>query len=235
LIGRLNRRFGNAGISFSLPSLRIESFTLETPELLAEIRKSGLTFAVEAGTDGLRRRLNKPIDEERFFSVLQKAVESGWSQVKLYLMFGFPDAGDEREAICAFVDRLLARFPRLALKLNVGMLVPKPHTPLQWAAQMPVAEAHRVLAFLRERYRRGRVRLSWHQPEMGLLEGMLARGDGRPACCTRPIDWERVLTPGMSISISGSGSRRWQQSESVRRRRLRRSAEPLTHRCHGTG
>lgn len=177
LINCLNSRFKNEKVSFNLPSLRIDGVSLDTPALVGEIRKSGLTFAVEAGSDSQRLRLNKRVDREHLMSVLQRVAAKGWNQIKLYFMIGFPDCPDEAEAIIEFVCEIRRRFKRMAIRLTVGPLVPKPHTPFQWCRQISADRAREMIFRIRERFERdAKVKVSFNAPETSFLEGVFARG-----------------------------------------------------------
>lgn len=182
LISCLNSRFKNEKISFNLPSLRIDGVSLDTPALVGEIRKSGLTFAVEAGSDQLRLRLNKRVDREHLYSVLQRIAAKGWNQIKLYFMIGFPGCSDEAEDIISFVCELRRRFKKISIRLTVGPLVPKPLTPFQWSRQMSIEAARAAVYRIRERFDRDKkVRVSFNSPEMSFLEGVFARGGRQSA------------------------------------------------------
>lgn len=181
LIRSLNNSLKSQGVSISLPSLRVDAFTIGTEELVGELRKSGLTFAVEAGDAHLRRRINKPVDKEHLLELIEAVQSKGWKKIKLYFMIGFPDAGNETRALIDFVETLRHNNPKLNINLNVGTLVPKPFTPFQWASQLAPHQARVMLHEIREHFRRGRVRVSFHDPEMSFIEGVFARGDERAA------------------------------------------------------
>jgi radical SAM family uncharacterized protein len=214
LITGLNARLSARGVSFSLPSLRVNSFTLGTAALVGELRKSGLTFAVEAGDPLLRARLNKAVDDEHLLDIFRAIYAGGWKQAKIYFMVGFPapptgcPADDpmgppfiehEVQAIGDFLESVCSAVPRLALNITLGVFIPKPHTPLQWARQLSIAEGRAAIEALRDRFRRpgassprshggrqargkkGNIRITWHLPEMSFLEGVFARGGEKAA------------------------------------------------------
>jgi len=178
----LDERYSPHGVSFSLPSLRVDTFSMETAELAARLRKGGLTFAVEAGSPVLRQRLNKPVDSAHLLELLHAARRFGWKEIKIYFMIGFPacegEERDEERDIEEFLDILLEEFPGLRIHCNVGTLVPKAHTPFQWVAQLAPEEGWRKINYLRDRFRKSSVKVSFHSPEMSFLEGVFARGGG---------------------------------------------------------
>lgn len=176
LLATLDSRYGPRGVSFSLPSLRVDGYSLQTAELTSRLRKGGLTFAVEAGDESLRQRLNKPVNMQHLLDILAEVLKNGWRQVKLYFMVGFPGEEREEEGIARFLDTLLAAFPKLAISVNIGVLIPKPHTPFQWAAQLAPEAAREKFNYLRDRYRKSRVKIQAHLPEMSYLEGVFSRG-----------------------------------------------------------
>jgi len=190
LIIRLNAALGPRNVSFSLPSLHVDGFTLETATLVGELRKSGLTFAVEAGDPAMRARINKPVDDDHLMNIFRTVWDAGWKQVKLYFMIGFPGAHDEAAVIADFIRRAHAAAPRLAINCNVGIFIPKPHTPLQWSRQMSIEEGWTAINQLRERFKKGNVKISWHMPEMSFLEGVFARG-GEKAALLLDEAWKR--------------------------------------------
>lgn len=190
LIIRLNAALGPRNVSFSLPSLHVDGFTLETATLVGELRKSGLTFAVEAGDPAMRARINKPVDDDHLMSIFRTVWDAGWKQVKLYFMIGFPGAHNEAAVISDFIQRAHAAAPKLAIHCNVGIFIPKPHTPLQWARQMSIEEGWAAIHQIRDRFKKGNVRISWHDPSMSFLEGVFSRG-GEKAARLLEEAWKR--------------------------------------------
>ncbi len=182
LLAELNKEWGGRGVSFQLPSLKVNSFTLPLIEALSEVRKSGLTFAVETPVDAWQRILNKDVSFERTVAILEEARNRGFKQAKFYFMIGLPvpERGKgEVEAIVEMIGRLLERVP-MQLNVNVGVFVPKPHTPFQWAGQLGEMEALEAVNTLRSALRRYRtVKLSYHSPFVSVLEGVISRGDER--------------------------------------------------------
>ncbi len=173
-------------ISLSLPSLRLDSFSLELAELIARTKKTGLTFALEAGSESLRRRINKGLAEKDFFEAMEKAFKAGWQKIKLYFMVGLPGESEEDlksiSRLCSEVLNLgLKTLPqalrnRLQLNLTLSVFVPKPFTPLQWAESITAQEAEERIAIVKRSLRRGRVRVRAHDPSMSVVELILARG-----------------------------------------------------------
>jgi radical SAM family uncharacterized protein len=182
LLDRLGAEWGHRRVSFQLPSLKINSFTLPIVRKLAEVRKSGLTFAVETPVDEWQRCINKDVSFERTVAILEEARAAGFKQAKFYFMLGLPVPGrgrGEAEAILEFFARLRSRI-NLQINVNVGTFVPKPHTPFQWSAQLLEDEALEAINLLRSGLRQFKnIKLSYHSPFNSLLEGIIARGDER--------------------------------------------------------
>jgi radical SAM-linked protein len=180
LVRRCNRDLANLGTSFSLPSLRIDSLALELFRDINEVRKSGLTFAIETPDEDAQRGLNKQAPLDKTIALLHEAKSLGWRQAKFYFMLGLPGYTDrdETEPIIACLSRI-RRETGLSLHVNVGTFVPKPHTPFQWSAQLSEAESHRRIGVLRSRLPRHSFKVSFHLPFQSFLEGLIARGDGR--------------------------------------------------------
>jgi radical SAM superfamily enzyme YgiQ (UPF0313 family) len=178
-------RFAGRHLSVSLPSLRIESFSVDLADILSQGRRSGFTFAPEAGSDALRRRINKDIATEDLLAVAEEVFTRGWRTLKLYFMLGLP--GETDEDIEAIID-LAHKVRRLGLDIggrktevhvSVSTFVPKPHTPFQWVSLADRATVERRQALLRERLRGRGLRLSWNEYDSTRIEALLARGDRR--------------------------------------------------------
>lgn len=174
--------------SLSLPSTRVDAFNITLADELARNgRRTGLTFAPEAGSERLRRVINKMVDEQDLLRTTDLAFSEGWRHVKLYFMVGLPTEQDEDVAAIADLAIEVYRRARRHGKKNrvtisVGGFVPKPHTPFQWAPQDPPEEIRRKLALIRERIREHRgLTLRTNDPDDGVIEGLLARGDRRLA------------------------------------------------------
>lgn len=191
VIRRLARRLEGAAVGISVPSLRVDSFTLGLARLLGGASRAGLTFAPEAGTQRLRDAINKNVTEEEILDTVRTAFGAGWRRVKLYFMLGLPTETDDDVAeIGALVGRVLTvareaapREDRGAVRVavSVSTFVPKAHTPFQWDGQLPREDVRRRQEVLRAAMPRKGVELSWHDPDVSLLEAVLARGDRRVA------------------------------------------------------
>jgi radical SAM family uncharacterized protein len=179
LVRAVTERHSAGGVSVSLPSLKVNSVNLRVLEMVRQVRKSGLTFAVESPDELVRAALNKPVGGEQLREIFAKVTELGWKHVKLYFMIGLPNAEGEGEAIERFLLDLAAEFPRLSLNASVSVFVPKAHTPFEREAQMPVRDAELVIHSLRKSFTRSRVSIRFQNPRMSLVEGILSRGDRR--------------------------------------------------------
>ena len=174
-------------IGLSLPSLRADSFSRELMERVQKVRKSGLTFAPEAGTARLRDVINKNLSEEDLFNACGMAFAGGWTGVKLYFMLGLPTETDEDVVgIPDLAHRVFLLWRRttndktrgVRVSASVSLFVPKPHTPFQWAGMTPKDEFRRRIGLLKESCRK-QVNLNWHDPATSYWEAVLARGDRR--------------------------------------------------------
>ncbi len=182
LVSRLNEKLFDRRVSISLPSLRVDRFGLDLADGIGRVRKAGLTFAPEAGTQRLRDVINKNESEDHVLETVDVAFASGWNRVKLYFMIGLPTETDEDlEGIADLVRKIRAvgREHKKGARINVSIspFVPKPHTPFQWEKQDTIEETRRKERFLRDRLRMKGVKLSLRDPEVSFLEGVMARGD----------------------------------------------------------
>ncbi|MDR0446159.1 MAG: TIGR03960 family B12-binding radical SAM protein, partial [Oscillospiraceae bacterium] len=175
-------------ISLSLPSLRADNFSMELMSRVQRVRKSGLTFAPEAGSQRLRDIINKNVTEEELLNTCRVAFEGGWSSVKLYFMLGLPGETDEDVlAIAELSNHVLHTWRQHAKNKNRGVritvstscFVPKPHTAFQWSPQIPREEYLRRVKLLRENMRAKSVSYSWHDADTSYIEAILSRGDRR--------------------------------------------------------
>jgi len=171
-------------LALSLPSLYIDSFSLELMESLPSHKKTGLTFAPEAGSERLRSGINKNITEAELLKTASAAFERHWTGLKLYFMLGLPgETMDDIKDISNLVNKVLdlgrksKRMPQIRVTLST--FVPKPHTPFQWAAQDSEENLNAKHEVLKEGLRRKGVKFSWQNPETSLLEAALSRGDRR--------------------------------------------------------
>jgi radical SAM family uncharacterized protein len=172
-------------IAVSLPSLRVDAFTVGIASEIQKVRRTGLTFAPEGGTWRIRRVINKLITDADLEGAVEAAFSQGWRRVKLYFLIGLPTETDEDVLGIAALASRCARIGRAHVRgatvvASVGGFVPKPQTPFQWAAQEPVASLRRKVALLQDalRHERG-VQLRWHDPRATLAEGIASRGDRR--------------------------------------------------------
>ncbi|MDH7482994.1 MAG: TIGR03960 family B12-binding radical SAM protein [Spirochaetales bacterium] len=184
LFERLNKRWSEKRISFQLPSLKVESFTLTLLEKISEVRKSGLTFAVETPVKEWQHSMNKDVPLEKVLGIIEEAVRKGFRSAKFYFMIGLPVPGRglrEAEEIAAYLARI-AKASRMTLHVNVGTFVPKPHTPFERESQLGEQDALETIKALKSKLRAFRnISLSYHHPFLSVLEGILSRGDSRVA------------------------------------------------------
>jgi radical SAM family uncharacterized protein len=172
-------------VSVSLPSLRVDAFTVGIAAELQRARRTGLTFAPEAGTWRMRQVINKLITDDDLYGAVESAYSQGWRRMKLYFLTGLPTETDEDTlAIAELAKRCVeigSRYTRGAsVTVSVGGFVPKPFTPFQWFGQNTAVELGRKINLLRDALRRTRgVQLKWHDPKATLVEGIMSRGDRR--------------------------------------------------------
>ena len=180
----------NAGekISFSLPSLRIDSFSIDLAHRMQQVRKSGLTFAPEAGTQRLRDVINKGVTEENLLTACGAAFRHGWKQVKLYFMMGLPTETDEDIiGIAKLAKKVVDLYTEIRgrrgckVTVSVSCFVPKPYTPFQWFGQLPIEEFQRRQQLLKEHITDRSITFHYHDARLSVIEGVFARGDRRLA------------------------------------------------------
>lgn len=180
LIDELREEFRAEKVSCSLPSLRVDSFSVELAERVQAVRKSGLTFAPEAGTQRLRDVINKNVTEEDLIKACSAAFEKGWKAVKLYFMIGLPTETDEDIEGIADLARKVSKLKRgVKVKVSVSCFVPKPWTPFQWVEQISVEEFERRQNLLKKIMPDRAIDFDWHDARTSVIEGILARGDRR--------------------------------------------------------
>ena len=185
LVEQLLARHGPTYTSISLPSLRMDSFSLRLAEMFQGRRKTGLTFAPEAGSERLRRVINKNINHDDILNTAESAYNSGWHRIKLYFMIGLPtETVEDVEAIAALVNELRAvgrraRGKKAELNVSVATLIPKPHTPFQWIPLEDRASLDEKHHLLRNQVRGRGLKLSWNDPQTSVLEAAISRGDRR--------------------------------------------------------
>ena len=186
LVRELSRRYSGRQVSISLPSLRIDSVSVALMEQLqAASRRSSFTFAPEAATEWLRGVINKPIADDALLGVAEEVFKRGWKTIKLYFMIGHPTQTlDDVAAIADLARRVRAVGARAIgrkAQVNVGVstLVPKSHTSFQWLPLAGETEIRAQQAVLKETLRGPGIKLNWNDPQLTLLEAVLARGDRR--------------------------------------------------------
>jgi radical SAM superfamily enzyme YgiQ (UPF0313 family) len=185
LVDRLNAVYTPRNISLSLPSLRVDSQLAAIPKLTSEVRKHGLTIAAEAGSERLRRAIRKDITDEAMLAGVTAAWRAGWRSVKVYFMAALPGEGEsDIDAIFDLCRRLSdtrrsVDGQRGAISAAVSWLVPRPHTPMQFAAARTEEYFWSVRNRLREMSRRSPIQFKFHRIERSLLEAAISRGDRR--------------------------------------------------------
>ena len=194
LMNFLIDEFKSKGVNISLPSLRIDAFSLDIMSKVQDIKKSSLTFAPEAGSQRLRDVINKGLTEEVILNGAGLAFEGGWNKVKLYFMLGLPtETEEDMKAIPELANKIAAlyydivpkekRNGKCQITISTSFFVPKPFTPFQWAGMFPpqnyLDRAHLVNDTVREQLNHKSIKYNWHEADMTLLEGVLSRGDRR--------------------------------------------------------
>jgi len=185
LITRLVDRFKERGVGVSLPSLRIDSFSVALAQQVQRVRKTGLTLAPEVGTQRLRDVINKNVQEEDLYSSIRAAFEGGWRKIKLYFMVGLPT---ETEEDVDGIARLVSKVDRMGreivgkkinINISVSAFVPKPHTPFQWEAQEEREVLSKKIKYLKSRLNWRNISFSYPDINRIYLEAVFARGDRR--------------------------------------------------------
>ncbi|HHT66192.1 MAG TPA: TIGR03960 family B12-binding radical SAM protein [Clostridiales bacterium] len=189
LVKQLMKRFEDKRVALSLPSLRLDSFEKEFIQEVQKVRKTGLTFAPEAGTQRLRDVINKGVTEEDLVQTVTDAFESGWNGVKLYFMIGLPtETREDLQGIADLAKRVTDCYYRvdrekrqrgLKITVSASCFVPKPFTPFQWEPQDTMEQFREKQEFLKKTLRLKHVNFNWHDPEVSFLEAVFARGDRR--------------------------------------------------------
>ncbi|GAB4503795.1 MAG: TIGR03960 family B12-binding radical SAM protein [Anaerolineales bacterium] len=187
LTDAISERFKGQKLTISLPSLRIESVSIDLMDKLREHFSGGFTLAPEAATERMRRIINKPITDEEILDVTREIYRRGWTTIKLYFMIGHPsETLEDVQAIANLAKRVIAEGRKvigMKAKLNLGVstFVPKPHTPFQWVACDTRESVLEKQELLRRSLRDRNIKLSWSEPNETLLEAFLSRGDRRLA------------------------------------------------------
>jgi radical SAM family uncharacterized protein/radical SAM-linked protein len=185
LLTTLMDRLAASRVALSLPSLRADTLTPQMMSQLKRVRRTGLTLAPEAGSERLRRVINKNLPEEAIITGARRAFEAGWQLLKLYFMLGLPtETPEDREAINTLARDILRAAPpgrRPRLNLSLGSFIPKAHTPFQWEPQVPLEEGRQRLYQVKDRLRHPNFQVKWNSAAQTWLEGIFSRGDRRLA------------------------------------------------------
>jgi radical SAM-linked protein len=175
-----------AKIGLSLPSLRVDSLSPQLMEQIKRVRKTGFTLAPEAGSERLRRLINKNLCQEDIIATSARAFALGWEHIKLYFMIGLPEETDEDiMAIADLCARIAACAPsssrggKALVNASIGLFVPKAQTPFQWEKQLHPEEARRRMRLAKAGVSHKRVKVKWNDPDVSIIEGVLSRGDRR--------------------------------------------------------
>ncbi|MGQ9652556.1 MAG: TIGR03960 family B12-binding radical SAM protein [Thermodesulfobacteriota bacterium] len=184
LLRDLMARHGPEKVAISFPSLRVGCLSGEIMATIKEVRKTGITLAPEAGTERLRRVINKDLEEGEILDTARLVFQQGWLSLKLYFMVGLPtETQDDVEGIVGLCRKILReacqRRGKKALHVSLSAFIPKPHTPFQWEVQLPVSEVKARVGWIRRELRRLGVQVRWQDPHLSLLEGVFSRGDRR--------------------------------------------------------
>ena len=193
LVTFLIDEFKGKGINISLPSLRIDAFSLDVMSKVQDVRKSSLTFAPEAGSQRLRNVINKGLTEEVILEGAGQAFEGGWTRVKLYFMLGLPtEAEEDMKAIAHLAEKIAKRYYEIPkdqrngkclIVASTSFFIPKPFTPFQWATMLNkedyIAKANIVNHEMKAQLNHKSLKYNWHEADVTVLEGVFARGDRR--------------------------------------------------------
>ncbi len=189
LVTKLINKYNEKRVGISLPSLRLDSFSLDILKEIEKVRKTGLTFAPEAGSQRLRDVINKGVTEKDLETAVSYAFEEGWSTIKLYFMIGLPT--ETKEDLLGIKDlgykvkNIFFNLPKekrqgnLKITLSASCFVPKPFTPFQWVGQNSLEEFNEKISFLKNKIKDKKITFNYHDPKLSFLEAVLARGDRR--------------------------------------------------------
>jgi len=182
LLSDLMDRYESKKVAVSFPSLRIERLVGHLAEEVKRVRKTGFTIAPEAGTERLRRVINKELDESILFQGVSDLFSKGWKNIKLYFMMGLPTEKEEDlKGILELTKKIAVLGERQKIHPNINVsvstLVPKPHTPFQWESQIPLEEMKEKLHFIRDGVKKNHLQFKWQDPHLSFLEGIFSMGD----------------------------------------------------------
>ncbi|MFH1715045.1 MAG: TIGR03960 family B12-binding radical SAM protein [Elusimicrobiota bacterium] len=199
IISSIIKKDKNKRLSVSLPSLRCDAFSLSIADLVSKNKKSGLTFAPEAGSQRLRDYIGKDLREEDIFNALDGALNRGWRLVKLYFMYGLPtETWNDIEEMIDLVKRIKQKFRGLNLNIGISSFVPKAHTPFQWAKQEDAGSLIEKKQFILKSLK-GIAKVKYSMIEQSVVEGLLARGGRKTA---------KIIE---SAWVMGAGFDQWQE------------------------
>lgn len=186
LMETIHAVYDDNNVSISLPSLKVDSFTLPVLKAVAKTRKSGLTFAIESPSEYAQKVINKTVSITQVIDILHAAKDEGWRLAKFYFMIGLPGIGngketDEAEEIISFIDTVYNSV-KINLNINIGTFIPKPHTPFQWDAQLGYDDAGHLLHGIKQYFKNNKnIKVSYHDPFISMIESIISRGDERVA------------------------------------------------------
>ncbi len=215
LVSFLIEKFHGKGVNVSLPSLRIDAFSLDVMSRVQDVKKSSLTFAPEAGSQRLRNVINKGLDEEDILNGATEAFKGGWNRVKLYFMLGLPtETTEDMEGIALLSEKIAAAYydlpkesrnGRVQVVASTSFFIPKPFTPFQWAKMCTKDEflekARVVNQKMKEMHNHKSLKYNWHEADVSVLEGVLARGDRRVAAVIKEAYQNGALYDAWSESF----------------------------------
>lgn len=185
VLPKLMNQFADEYVSVAMPSMRVGTLTPAIMDQIKRVRKTGFTLAPEAGSERLRRVINKGITEEDLLEACRTAFALGWKVMKFYFMIGLPtESQEDLDEIIELVKKSGYEIQRVAkgkrqINVSVGTFVPKPHTPFQWHRQLSIEESRERISYLRQNLPRKGCNMKWHSPEQSFLEGVFSRGDRR--------------------------------------------------------
>ncbi len=180
LLDFLNNKYSALGVSFQLPSLKIESFSINIIDKLAKTKKSGLTFAVETPVNDWQRAINKISTLEKILAILLEAEQFGYKLAKFYFMIGLPVETAEYSEEAAIIDFIkeIRKNTKIDLNISIATFVPKPHTPFQRVSQISLENSMKTIYAIKDAFKKySNVKISYHSPLMSAVEGYISRGD----------------------------------------------------------
>ena len=224
IVNFLIDEFRDEAVNISLPSLRIDAFALDVMSKVQDVKKSSLTFAPEAGSQRLRNVINKGLTEEDILHGAGEAFKGGWNQVKLYFMLGLPtETEDDMKGIAHLAQKIAETYyetvpkeqrkGKVQINVSTSFFVPKPFTPFQWAPMFReedfIEKAKIVKNEIRSQLNQRSIRYNWHEPDVTVLEGFLARGDQTraPEVISKHMKRALFTMPGLKVFTMISGKK----------------------------